>query len=298
MVTASTVGVVGLGNMGSSVASRLAATARVLAYDPAPSPAARQLADSGRIELVDDPGSVAAAGAVVLSLPTPAISHATIARLAPLLGTGVIIETSTVSPRDMRASAEICAPHGTRLVDAAILAGVQPMLDGAAVLLVGGDPSDIDSARPVLEAFSSEVVVLGDLGAGMAAKVINNAVAHAVMVVLAEAGALAAANGIPRSRLADLLASRDGGLIRPLEHRFRERILHGDFQGGMPTDAARKDSTLALGLAQSDDVPLFAIQGAHTVYELALADGLAKQDYSAIATLWEKWTGRALRDEE
>ena len=89
-------------------------------------------------------------------------------------------------------------------------------------------------------------------------------------------------------------ARPDGGLQRPLNHRLRERVATGRYGGGMPTDAARKDSTLALELAQRHRVPLFAIQAAHTPYELAVADGLGRDDYAAIAKLWQAWTGRAL----
>ncbi|MDY7104112.1 MAG: NAD-binding protein [Actinomycetota bacterium] len=129
----------------------------------------------------------------------------------------------------------------------------------------------------------------------MAAKVINNAVAHAVMVVLTEAGALAAANGVDGAALAELLAEADAGLVRPLTHRYAERILTGDFDGGMPTEAAREDSVLALVLAQSGGVPLFAMQASHTVYEMAVGHGLDRLDYSSIARLWEQWTGLSLR---
>jgi 3-hydroxyisobutyrate dehydrogenase-like beta-hydroxyacid dehydrogenase len=62
----------------------------------------------------------------------------------------------------------------------------------------------------------------------------------------------------------------------------------------MPTEAARKDSTLALALAQSHRVPSLAFQAAHTVYELAAAQGYGRFDYAAIAKLWEHWTGRSL----
>lgn len=297
MVDIEPVGVVGLGNMGIAVATRLAQRHRVLGFDPVPSQRARALAASGGLELVSSPLEAAAAPTVVLSLPTPTISHQVITSIAPAQGLGMIIETSTVLPSDMRAVAELCRPHQTAVIDAAILAGVQPMLDGKATLLVGGEPSDITAARPLLADFAADVHVLGPVGAGMAAKVINNAVAHAVMAMLSEAGALAAANGIPRKRIAELLAGPDGGLIRPLVHRFNERVLTGTFDGGMPTEAARKDSVLALALAQDGGVPLFAIQGAHAVYELAISAGLAKLDYAAIATLWEGWTGRPMRDD-
>jgi 3-hydroxyisobutyrate dehydrogenase len=57
----------------------------------------------------------------------------------------------------------------------------------------------------------------------------------------------------------------------------------------MPMDAARKDSVLALEYAQSQNVPLFAIQGSHSVYEMAVAEGLGRLDYAAISTLWDRW---------
>ena len=57
----------------------------------------------------------------------------------------------------------------------------------------------------------------------------------------------------------------------------------------MPLDAARKDSVLALDMAQRDGIPLFAIQGAHTAYELACAQGKGREDYAVLATLWDRW---------
>jgi 3-hydroxyisobutyrate dehydrogenase-like beta-hydroxyacid dehydrogenase len=128
----------------------------------------------------------------------------------------------------------------------------------------------------------------------MAAKVANNAVSHAVMVVLVEAAAMAEAAGVPPEVFVELLSDPDAGLMRPLSHRLRERVLSGDYAGGMPLDAARKDSQLALALAQELDVPLFAIQAAHTVYELGLAAGHGREDYAVLARLWEDWAGRPL----
>jgi 3-hydroxyisobutyrate dehydrogenase-like beta-hydroxyacid dehydrogenase len=127
--------------------------------------------------------------------------------------------------------------------------------------------------------------------------VANNAVSHAVMVVLLEATATAAAAGVAPEVFAELLQDPDAGLLRPLTHRLRERVFQADYAGGMPTEAARKDSQLALELAQEHGVPLFAIQAAHTPYELAVAAGLGRDDYAALARLWEEWTGRPLRPE-
>lgn len=297
MTTASPVGVCGLGNMGLAVAGRLATARPVVGYD-----LDRDRVDTARREhgvvAADGLGTLGGLGLVLLSLPTPAASLDVVASLAESLPAGAtVIETSTVNPSDLHRCARILEPRGIALVDAAILSGVAQTEAGTATLLLGGADEDLDRAEPALAPWSSTRTRLGPLGAGMAAKVINNAVAHAVMVVLAEAGALAAGAGVRRDQLAELLARPDAGLIRPLTHRFTERVLRDGFDGGMPTEAARKDSTLALALAQETGVPLFAVQAAHPIYELAVAEGLGRLDYAAVTTLWERWTGRPMADD-
>ena len=286
-------GLCGLGNMGSAIASRLACAGPVTGYDI---DGERTAAAAGAYGLTPARtlGDVASAGVVVLSLPSPAVSLRVAGELAARMRPGaLIVETSTVNPADMWRMRDECGKRQVRVIDAAILSGVQQMYEGRSTLLVGGSDEDVALASPVLDALSRSQVRLGPVGSGMAAKVINNAVAHAVMVVLVEAGAMAAATGVPGKTMAGLLAGPDAGLTRPLTHRFAERILNGDYEGGMPTEAARKDSLLALELARDSGVPLFATQAAHTVYEIALASGFARDDYASIARLWERWTGRA-----
>lgn len=287
------IGLFGLGNMGAAVASRLAVLGEVVAYDPDPAKTG-----GDRVRVVDVPEKVAEAGVVVLSLPNPAVSEGVVAAVAPLMRDGdVIVETSTVNPADVRALRDVATPYGVRVIDAAILSGVAQMYAGTSMLLIGGADEDVAAARPVLDALATRQKHFGPLGSGMAAKVVNNAVAHAVMVVLVEAGAMAKANGVSGRDLVELLNGDDAGLTRPLTHRFAERILAGAYDGGMPTEAARKDSTLALELAQHSGVPLFAIQAAHTVYELGVNGGLEREDYASVARLWERWTGRDLAEE-
>jgi 3-hydroxyisobutyrate dehydrogenase len=279
----------GLGNMGFLLAERLAREFSLLVSDADEARAQRAVAELGAAS-IRDPRDVAQADAVVLCLPSPAISRAVLEQIAPHLGQGkAVIETSTVNPADVRACERLLAPHGIRIVDASIMAGVSQMQAGTASLLLGGEESVIDEIRPVLDAIASRQIRFGAVGAGAAAKVINNAVAHAVMIVVAEAGSLATAAGVDCNKLVGLLSDPQMGLHRPLTHRYAERVAQGNYEGGMPLDAARKDSTLALQLAQSLGVPLFAIQGSHTVYEIAAAAGYGRQDYAAVARLWADW---------
>jgi 3-hydroxyisobutyrate dehydrogenase-like beta-hydroxyacid dehydrogenase len=292
MTTESTA-ICGLGNMGAAIAQRLAQRWQVIGYDRDPDRCTE--AQRGGVQIVDDASALATSSIILLSLPAPEISLSVARTLLPRLRPGtLLVETSTVNPSDMASLAETVRPSGVRVVDAAILSGVSQMANGAATLLLGGAKDDIAELAPVLSQLASRQIHFGDIGAGMAAKVINNAVAHAVMVILVEAGAMAAASDLPLDEIADLLRDPEGGLIRPLTHRFIERIRTSNYEGGMPTEAARKDSALALRMAQSTSVPLFAIQASHTVYEMALSADLARLDYSSIASLWEGWTGRSL----
>ena len=56
----------------------------------------------------------------------------------------------------------------------------------------------------------------------------------------------------------------------------------------MSTANARKDFAPP-DYARAMQVPLFTMQASHSVYELAMHEGLSGQDYASISKLWERW---------
>lgn len=290
MTTSSpTVAIYGLGNMGYPLAERIGSKLATQVFDLDAAALARAKEQFGGVSITS-PEDLKHTTVVVLCLPNPTISMSVLAQIAPQLPRGaVVLETSTVNPEHIHAEQKLLAPFGIDVVDASIMAGVGQMIAGTASLALGGDPQAIERAQPVLDAIASKQVYFGALGAGAAAKVINNAVAHAVMVVVAEAGAMATAAGVDCQKLITLLSDAQMGLHRPLTYRYADRIVKGDYAGGMPLDAARKDSVLALQLAQTLGVPLFAIQGSHSVYDIGVAAGYGRDDYAVVAKLWADW---------
>lgn len=281
--------VFGLGNMGYLLAQRVAAVFETQVYDldEARMSAASEAFGGLPIGTFED---VSTTRFIVLCLPHPKASLEVLRQLRPhLRDDAVIIETSTVNPSHVQRAAEEIKGSGAKLIDASILAGVSQMEAGTATLLLGGDGAAIEASRGVLNSIAEKQICFGDLGTGAAAKVINNAVAHAVMVVVCEAGSMAAASGVDINRLIGLLSDSEMGLHRPLTFRYAKRVAHDDYEGGMPLSAARKDSELALQLAQEKGVPIFAIQACHTPYEIGVGAGYGRQDYAAIARLWEDW---------
>jgi 3-hydroxyisobutyrate dehydrogenase-like beta-hydroxyacid dehydrogenase len=289
MPVISDVAMYGLGNMGYLVAERIGKQFPVKVFDLSAAQVTRAKEQFGATP-IERPEQLSDTRVVVLSLPDPVISLAVMRSLLPILPTGsVVIETSTVNPEDMHAARDLLRPRGIDVIDASVLAGVSQMADGSATLALGGPTAVIEFCRPVLDAIATRQIYFGELGAGAAAKVINNAVAHAVMAVVVEAGAMATAAGVDCGKLINVLSDAQMGIQRPLTHRYAERIVAGNFAGGMPLDAARKDSLLALRLAQNLGVPLFAIQASHSIYEMATTAGFGRDDYAAIAKLWSDW---------
>lgn len=279
----------GLGNMGYLIAERISSQFSLQVSDLNTAQVERACNELSA-EVITCPEQLAGTNYVVLCLPHPSASLSVLKGILPYLdANAVVIETSTVNPADVRRIEQLLAERGIALIDASILAGVSQMAAGTASLLLGGSADVIARAKPVLDSITEKQIVFGPLGTGAAAKVINNAVAHAAMVVVAEAGSMATACGVDIQKLIGLLSDEQMGMHRPLTYRYAKRIANHDYEGGMPLSAALKDSALALELAHSERVPLFAIQASHTVYELGATAGYDREDYAAIAKLWADW---------
>ncbi|SHH65586.1 NAD(P)-dependent oxidoreductase [Pollutimonas bauzanensis] len=282
------IGLIGLGNAGMALAAPLLKQFDVAGYDR----------DARRNDIARQAGVQLAASAqdlvsrceiVLLSLPTPGASRAAAREMAQGdLAGRLIIETSTVAPDDIQWLQAFAEEHGASVMDSAIVGGVHKLSEGKTTFLVGASDADYARAKPVLDAAAEEIFHLGLPGSGMRAKLVNNAIAHTTMVMLMEGAALAKKAGVPMKVFYTLM-QRESGLMRPLTHRVGERIRRQDFEGGMPTANARKDSMLILELARDLGVPLFTMQASHTVYEIAQSQGLDRLDYASISKLWENW---------
>ena len=293
------IGLIGLGNAGRALLQALSRHWPVHVHDRerarlagiedncrcTPIPAASALELAGQCDLI------------FLSLPSPEASLAVAHEVQAALRAGTtLVETSTVRAEDVEALHDLLSPTGTRVLDAAIVGGVHKLAEGNGVFLVGSAEADAGIAGEVLGAIAEEIFWFDGRGRGMRAKLAVNAVAHGLFAVLVEAGALAAAQGIPMSTFRRLM-ERESGVMRPIKHRFGERLLKGDFTGGMSTANARKDSALILDTARELGVPLFALQGAHSLYEVAMREGLGPLDYAALGQLYEKWLGITMRED-
>jgi 3-hydroxyisobutyrate dehydrogenase-like beta-hydroxyacid dehydrogenase len=294
------IGLIGLGNAGRAILEALSVdrTLRVYDRDSDRSQGLSEICANAPVTTASAAELARDVDLLLLSLPSPAASLSVAEEIRQEVRPGtVVVETSTVRAEDIEALQLVLEPHGARVIDAAVIGGVHRLAEGKGVFLVGLPEEDAGAAGAVLRSIAAEIFFLKKRGDGMRAKLVANAVAHSAYVLLLEAAALAAAQDIPLSVFYRLM-ERESGLLRPLTHRFGERLRKRDFAGGMSTLNARKDSGLILETARTLGVPLFAIPATHPVYEVAVRDGLGSLDYASIGRLWEEWLGISFAEEE
>ena len=117
-------------------------------------------------------------------------------------GADLLIDCSTMDPEPTRELARRLRDRtGMAWVDAPISGGPQAAAEGKLTIIAGGEPSDFERARPVLEALASNVTLMGPLGAGQTTKIANQAIVGVNYVLMAEVLALCETAGIDTTAL-------------------------------------------------------------------------------------------------
>lgn len=285
-----TVGVLGIGRMGSAMARALDSAGFGLVLWNRSSAAAEALAAEldGRGRVVAHPRDVAAAADVCVTMLADegAIEvvyggpDGLVAGARPGL---VIIDSSTVPPAALGGHAGAIRAAGAGVLDAPVSGSVALAESGKLTLMVGGEAADVERARPVLDALAATVFHMGPLGTGAAMKLAVNTVIFGLNQALAEGLVLAEAAGIDRAAAYEVLAASAVGA--PYVGYKRAAFLDPD---GTPVafsiELAAKDLRLICALA--DRVGLAIPQARTNLAALQAAaeatDG-AGRDFSAVA---------------
>ena len=246
------VGFVGVGAMGSAIASRLVGEYDLRVTDRNPAAADDLVAAGAKYTTAED--IAATCSIVLLSLPGPAdVVDLLVGAggLAELLRPGtVVIDTTTSTPT---ADAQITAaltPKGVEFADAPIAGGVRKARDGASTLMVGAAPETFAKIETLLRAVTPSVSHVGPVGAGHTLKVVNNLLNACNRFAALEAIRLGQAAGLPQDVIVDVI-NRSSGRNYTTEYTF-PTLLSGDTYKpqGFSLALMLKDMTLANQMAR------------------------------------------------
>lgn len=179
--------------------------------------------------------------------------------LIPVMKAGsVILVHSTIRPATAKALAERAAAVGVTLMDAAVTR-TEMTNDGPFVFcMLGGDEATMARVQPVLDAYSTNTMLVGPLGSAMGLKICNNLVSWCQIELGLEAMDLAEAAGVPIDKLIAVM-QRNGVMTPPMNGFIAFRNNPGDqtrrdlmaVQAGI----GEKDLTLAHELGEAVGKP-------------------------------------------
>ena len=161
------------------------------------------------------------------------------------------IECSTLSHQWVGELSARVAEHGLRYLDAPGTGRPEAAASGALTLLVGGADDDLASARPLLEPVSAAVVHFGPVGAGTAYKLIVNLMGAVQIAGVAEGLALAERAGLDLAQVAEVLATGQAASPQVVRNAARMVAADHDLDVMFSGRLRRKDTVYALDLATS-----------------------------------------------
>jgi 3-hydroxyisobutyrate dehydrogenase len=294
------VGFIGLGNMGEPLAGFVLKAGYPLVVHDIRREAAATLLERGAV-WAESPRDVAAQCDVICTcVPGPPEMQAVM--LGPngvldgLRPGSAVIDHTTNDPGVVREVGVAIQARGTQLLDAPLDGGREGALEGQLTLFVGGDEAVLRRVKPVLDTFSRSVVWVGELGAGSVTKLVHNALAMSIDLLLAECLTLGAKAGVAVPRLVE--AFREGCIVSQnmtFTKRMPATLFRGDFAARFALALAYKDFRLAGDLAIQHGVPTRLLDLCQMELLEAMNRGWGDQDRIKASTLQEERAGVTLR---
>ncbi|MCY4462736.1 MAG: 3-hydroxyisobutyrate dehydrogenase [Albidovulum sp.] len=284
------VGFIGLGNMGAPMARNLAAAnievagfdiARACPEAVAPASSAAEAASSRDV--------------VLTMLPDGEALLAVASEIIPAMPPGsLLLDCSTVDIDSALKANEAAKAAGPRFMDAPVSGGVAGAAAGTLTFMAGGSKEDFAEVSPLFGIMGSKAVHCGGAGSGQAAKICNNMILGATMIVTCEAFALADKLGLSRERMFEVVSKSSGyswsmNAYCPAPSVGPKSPADSDYEPGFAAELMLKDLRLAQQAAESSgaDTPVGRL--ASKIYESFVEnEGGAGRDFSAILLKFAK----------
>jgi 3-hydroxyisobutyrate dehydrogenase len=285
--TIKTIGFIGLGIMGQSMAGHLLAGGFGLNVYNRTKSKADGLVSRGATWF-DTPGELAAHSDLVISIvgfprdveevyfgPQGIIAHAKNA---------ILVDMTTSSPSLARDIAQEAAKKGLGALDAPVSGGDVGARDAKLTIMVGGSQEVFDQALPVLRLMGTSIILQGGAGMGQHTKMCNQIVIASNIMGVAEGLAYAKKVGLDPSTV---LQSIGGGAASGFQlNVLGTRMIAGDYAPGFYIEHFIKDLTIALAEAKKLDLDLPGLSQAKKLYDQMVAKGLGRDGTQGLLQLY------------
>ncbi len=285
------IGFIGLGNMGGPMAQNLLKAGHAVKGFDLVAESVQRFVDAGGRAAATAGETAADVDAIVTMLPAGKHARAVytgeggvIAAAAP--GT-LMIDSSTIDVVSARDVAKAAVDAGHAMVDAPVSGGVGGAEAGTLTFMVGGEDAAFERAKPYLEVMGKNIVHAGGAGNGQAAKICNNMMLGAEMIVTCEAFVLAEKLGLDAQKLFDISSTASGQswsltTYCPVPGPIPTSPANRDYQAGFTAAMMLKDLLLAQEAADAVDASTPIGAEAAALYRAYCDSGAAEVDFSGI----------------
>jgi 3-hydroxyisobutyrate dehydrogenase-like beta-hydroxyacid dehydrogenase len=273
---------IGTGIMGAPMARRLLkAGHRVSVYNRSPEKAQRLTIDGATV-VIDPVNAAANAEIIFIMVPDTPDVEATIARITPAMKKGqLVIDMSTISPQSERATASQLRHAGVEYLDAPVSGGESGAIEGTLAIMVGGERSAFDRAKPLFEHLGKRITYMGPSGAGQMTKLANQIAVSVTLEAAAEALAFAKAGGLDPSQVLEAIGA--GAAASWQLNNLGPKIIASDWRPGFFIKLIRKDLRLVTEAARDAQLALPGLAMMTSMFNTAAAIGHDMDGTQAVA---------------
>lgn len=272
-----TLGYIGVGLMGGPMTRRLAGLGwQVRGYDIVP--------ERSSVASVAD--AVQGADVVLLNLPTNDAVEDALGKLLPAMKPPqLLVDFSTIPVEACRRhAAKLLKATGCRWVDAPVSGGPPAVEAGTLTVMAGGEAADLQRLAPLMKDIAGRCTHMGPVGAGLAAKMINQLIVGVGMAMLGEAIGLCEKAGIDAARIPECLG---GGYAESnVMKGYWPRMVARDFAPRGYVRQLLKDLEMVDGWAKGLGGRTPALQVAIDAYRELKKKGDSELDTAAVVKLF------------
>ncbi len=292
-----TVGYIGLGIMGKSIARNILKAGFPIVVHNRSRASVNELVSDGAAEAFS-PAEVASRSDIIFTnLPdSPDVEKVVLGPDGILEGAHegqVFVDNSTIKPAVARDLAVKLSGKGVEALDAPVSGGDIGARDATLTIMVGGPTSALEKVMPAFEAMGKTITHVGESGAGQVAKAANQIMVAAQMIAMGELLVLAQKTGVDPAKVVEAIK---GGAAQCWTLDVKpQRLFSGNRQPGFKAYMQAKDLNIVLDTAREYGVPLPATAENAQLYNAMLQMGMAELDNSAIIGVIESLAGIKLK---
>ena len=280
------IGIAGMGKMGSAIAARLAGVGHeIMVWNRS-----ADKAKATGFRVADAPASLAQGSEAVISIlsDAPAVESVYPRMLEGDVQGRLFIEMSTVRPAVSRKLAAAARKKGAAFVECPVGGTIGPAREGKLFGFVGGEPSDVARAKPLLDQMCRRVEHVGPAGAGASMKLAINLPLIVYWQALGEAISLVKDLGLQPQRLLDILADTSGApsMMKNRAPAVAAALAGNDNAVTVDIDTLKKDLGEMVAEAHSRGFSAPLTERALECFERASRSGLGAKDCTAMPASW------------